>query len=118
MTSRIIEQKVRRADLTDLELKTQYGTLVKAVVDIQRAIIVAGMTMHSDGEELLLENGSKQSDLWGINLFLTHSEEEWIEYDSMINLRPAQGNYSRGVDDPLTRQKIQEIVNQLVTQDA
>ena len=76
--------------------------------------MIAGMTMHADGEETLLENGSKQANLWGINLYLQQSEDEWIEYNSMINLRPSQGNRSRGVDDPAIRQKIHEIVNLLV----
>ncbi len=78
--------------------------------------MVAGMAMHSDGEEILLKNGSKQGNLWGINLYLHQSDDEWIEYDSVINLRPSQGNDSRGVDDPATRQKIREIVNHLVKQ--
>src|SRR3989344_4315638 len=114
MPTKIIEQQVQQADLLDLELKSRYGALIKAVVDVERAIMIAGMTMHSDGEEVLLENGSKQADLWGINLYLQQSGEEWIEYDSVINLRPSQGNDSRGVDDPAIRQKIREIINQLV----
>lgn len=114
MPTRIIEQQVQKTDLSDLELKHRHGALVKAVVDIERAVIIAGMTMHSDGEEILLENGSKQAHLWGINLYLQESGEDWIEYDSMINLRPSQGNDSRGVDDPQIRQKIREIVNHLV----
>jgi len=116
MPVKIIEQQVQKADLLDLELKSKYGALVKAVVDIERAIMIAGMTMHSDGEETLLENGSKQADLWGINLYLQQSGNEWIEYDSVINLRPSQGNDSRGVDDPAIREKIREIVNHLVKQ--
>lgn len=114
MPTKFIEQQVQKTDLLDLELKSTYGSLVKAVVDIERAIMIAGMTMHSDGEEILLENGSKQADLWGINLYLQQSGDEWIEYDSVINLRPSHGNVSRGVDDPKIRQKIREIVNQLV----
>lgn len=114
MPTKIIEQQVQKTDLLDLELKSAYGALVKAVVDIEKAIIIAGMTMHSDGEEILLENGSKQANLWGINLYLQESGNEWIEYDSVINLRPSQGNASRGVDDPNVRQKIRDIVNQLV----
>lgn len=114
MPTKIIEQQVRKTDLLDLELKSTYGALIKAVVDIERAIMVAGMTMHSDGEEVLLESGSKQGDLWGINLYLQQSGDEWIEYDSVINLRPSHGNVSRGVDDPKIRQKIREIVHQLV----
>lgn len=70
--------------------------------------------MNSDGEEALLENGSEQIDLWGINLYLQESGDEWIEYDSVINLRPSQGNDSRGIDDPAIRSRIKEIVNRLV----
>lgn len=116
MPTKIIEQPLQKADLLDLELKSKYGALVKAVIDIEQAIMIAGMTMHSDGEEILLENGSKQADLWGINLYLQQSGDEWIEYDSVINLRPSQGNDSRGVDDPAIREKIREIVNHLVNQ--
>ena len=114
MPTKIIEQQVQKTDLLDLELKSTYGALVKAVVDVERAIMIAGMSMHSDGEEGLLKDGSKQADLWGINLYLQQSGDEWIEYDSVINLRPSHGNVSRGVDDPNIRQKIREIVNQLV----
>ena len=114
MPTKLIEQQVRKTDLLDLELKTRYGAFVKVVIDVKRAIMIAGMTMHSDGEDLLLENGSKQADLWGINLYLQQSGDEWIEYDSVINLRPSQGNETRGVEDPIIRQKIQGIVNLLV----
>lgn len=114
MPTKIIEYQVPKADLVDLELKSKYGALVKAVVDIERKIMIAGMTMHSDGEEALLDRGSKQADLWGVNLYLQQSGDEWIEYDSVINLRPSQGNDSRGVEDPVIREKIQEIVNHLV----
>jgi len=79
-----------------------------------RAVMIAGTSRHSDAETLLLEQGSKQADLWGINLYLKKSRDEWIEYDSMINLRPWQDNDSRGVDDLAIRQKIREIVDQLV----
>jgi hypothetical protein len=116
MPVKIIEQQIQKTDLLDLELKSRDGALVKAVVDIGKEIMIAGMTMHSDGEEVLLESGSKQVDLWGINLYLQQSGEDWIEYDSVINLRPSQGNSSRGVDDPVIRQKIREIVNQLIKQ--
>ena len=114
MPVKLIEQQVQKAELFDLELKGRYGGLVKAVVDVKRAILVAGVTMHSDAEEQLLEKGSEQSDLWGINLYLQESGDEWIEFDSVINLRPSQGNDSRGVDDPAIRQRIREIVNLLV----
>lgn len=116
MPVRIIKQPVQKNDLLDLELKSRYGALIKAVVDVEQAIMIAGMTMHSDGEEVLLENGSKQANLWGINLYLQQAGDEWIEYDSVINLRPSQGNDSRGIDDPAIQEKIREIVNHLVRQ--
>ena len=73
-----------------------------------------GGELHSDEESLLLEEGSKQKNLWGINIYPNKSGEELIEFDSMINLRPSQGNRSRDVLDPTARQKIKEIVTQLI----
>jgi hypothetical protein len=113
MQGKLIESCVSKAELIPLQLKG-YVSLVKAVVDIRRGIMIAGTSMHSDAKTLLLEQGSEQEDLWGINLYLKKSHAEWIEYDSMINLRPWQDNDSRGVDNPNIRNKIQEIVNQLV----
>jgi hypothetical protein len=116
MPVKVIEEPIKKAELSDLELKGRYGGLVKVVVDIRRVVMIAGVVMHADAEELLLESGSKQADLWGINLYPQQSDDEWIEYDSVINLRPSQGNDSRGVDDPIIRQKIRKIVDHLVKQ--
>ncbi|HQT95931.1 MAG TPA: DUF5674 family protein [Thermoanaerobaculaceae bacterium] len=91
-----------------------FGTLVKAVVDVDAGIIAVDAELHSDEEALLLENGSAQRDLWGINLYPEVDGEDWIEFDSMINLRPASGNRSRGVDDPAVRERIRAIVTRLV----
>ena len=114
MPIKIIEQQVSKADLLDLELKSRHGSLVKAVVDIERAVMIAGMTMHSDGEEMLLENGSKQKDLWGINIYPDKQGDHFIEYDSMINLRPSQNNRSRSVDSAQIRAKIIAVVRERV----
>ena len=92
-----------------------FGDLVKAVVDVSQGIMVVGGELHADEEALLLTDGSSQRDLWGINL---HPDEygrsDFIEFDSMINLRPSQGNRSRSVDDPAIRVEISEIVARLV----
>jgi len=109
----LIEKRVERAELSDLA-KERFGDLVKAVVDIKRGIMLVGAELHADEEALLLEQGSRQQDLWGINLYPGKFGDEFIEFDSMINVRPSQGNHSRGVNDPATRQKIKEIVCQLV----
>lgn len=91
-----------------------FGNLVKAVVDIKKEIMVVDANLHADEEGLLIENGSKQENLWGINLYPFEEDEEFIEFDSMINVRPRQNNRTRGVDDKKTREKIIKIVNKLV----
>lgn len=89
--------------------KDSFGDLVKAVVDIDREIVAIDAELHSDLEALCLENGSKQNCLWGINYYPDLEEEDFIEFDSMINLKPSQGNLSRGVKDEMIRQKIVKI---------
>ena len=90
--------------------------LGKAVVDIEKGVMAIGGAMHCDEESVLLEKGSSQWNLWGINIYPDKMGEEFIEYDSMINLRPSQGNYSRSIDDPQIREKITQIVWNLVDQ--
>jgi len=97
----------------------QFGDLVKAVVDIATGIMVIGGELHADEEAFLLDIGSEQRDLWGINLYPDQfGTDDFIEFDSMINLRPSQGNRTRSVDDAATRQAIVEIVATLVHADA
>jgi len=91
-----------------------FGDLVKAVVDLKLAIMAIDAELHADEEALLIESGSDQNDLWGINLYPEIAGADFIEYDSMINLRPSRGNRSRGVEDPEVRAHIQEIVADLV----
>lgn len=88
--------------------------MVKAVVDVTRRLMAVGGDLHSDEEAALLDDGSRQQDLWGINLYLEESDDDWIEYDSVVNLRPSSGNRSRGVDDPGLRDRIRHIVASLV----
>jgi len=88
--------------------------MVKAVVDLRRGILLLDADMHSDQEAEFLAEGSLQRDLWGINLYPGLAEADWLEFDSMINLRPSFGNRSRGVDDPATRDEIAALVRRLV----
>ncbi len=94
--------------------KNMFDNLVKAVVDIDKGVMAADAPMHSDEEAELIKNGSKQEDLWGINLYPGKRGEDFIEFDSMINIKPNQGNRSRGVKDVKIRNKIIKIVNKLV----
>lgn len=92
----------------------RFGDMVKAVVDLKRGIMLLDADMHADQEAELLAEGSAQRDLWGLNLYPELPEADWLEFDSMINLRPSFGNRSRGVDDPETQARIVDLVNQLV----
>ena len=100
-------------ELNDMA-KAMFGDLVKAVVDIKLKIMAVDAELHADEEALLIEKGSDQSHLWGINLYPELADPDFIEYDSMINLRPSQGNRSRGVDNPEIRESISKVVMDLV----
>lgn len=76
--------------------------------------MVVDSDMHADEEKYLLDTGSKQDNLWGINLYPDQNEESFIEFDSVINLRPRLNNFSRVVDDPKIREKIIQVVKKLV----
>ena len=110
---KLIEKPIKKSELLEIA-QERFGDLVKAVVDIKKGIMMVGAELHCDEESQLLEEGSEQQHLWGINIYPEKSQEEYIEFDSMINLRPSQGNRSRGVNDPAVCQKIIEIVRQLV----
>ncbi len=90
--------------------KDSFGTLVKAVVDVEKEIIAINGELHADEESLLLGKGSRQKDLWGINLYPELPESQFIEFDSLINIRPSVGNKSRNVESEQWRKRIIEIV--------
>ncbi len=110
---RIIKSPISRQELLKIA-EELFGDLIKAVVDIENGIMAIGGELHSDEEAVLLEQGSKQENLWGINIYPQEPKEKWIEFDSVINIRPAQGNRSRNVEDPKKREKIVQIVNSLI----
>ncbi len=112
----MVRTATTRGDLASIA-EGQFGDMLKAVVDVGRRVMAVGGELHADEEAALLEDGSRQGDLWGINLYPAERGDEWIEFDSMINIRPSQGNRSRGVDDPELRAAIREIVGSLVQGD-
>jgi hypothetical protein len=111
---KIIDKEITIQELRKMAQET-FGNMVKAVVDVKKEIMAVDAELHADEEAYLLENGSDQRNLWGINLYPEVSGDDFIEFDSMINLRPAQGNRSRGVEDAKTQEKIRLIVSTLVT---
>jgi hypothetical protein len=110
---RIVDAPIPLADVRELAHE-HFGDFVKAVVDVARGVMALGGELHADEEALLLEHGSRQPDLWGINVYPDAAPAEWIEYDSMINVRPAQGNRSRAVEDHALRDRIAGVVAALI----
>lgn len=106
---KVISDALAAAELKKMAAKL-FGDMVKAVVDVDREIIALDAELHSDLEALLLQNGSTQGSLWGINLYPAAANDEFVEFDSMINVRPSQGNRSRGVENQEIRGKIIQIV--------
>lgn len=116
MAIHIIKEPITRAELAEMA-KEEFGDLVKAVVDIGQEIMAVGGELHADEQVLLIEKeGSKNEFTWGINLYLKLTEEHWIEFDSMVNLKPAFGNRSRSVENPDIREKIKEIVKKFIAE--
>lgn len=109
-----IVDKISLSELKEMSKKMD-GNIVKADVDIDKEIIIVDMPMHFEGEQELLGQGSKQKDLWGINLLPAHfGTDAFIEYDSMINIKPHQNNSSMNVQSAETRQQIKGIVDRVV----
>ena len=109
----IIDNSITNKELSEIA-KTIFGDMVKGVVDIEKEIIAIDAELHADLEAILLEKGSEQENLWGINFYPEMDEEDFLEFDSMINIRPNQNNRSRGVDDENIRNKISEIVEKRI----
>ena len=111
---RVTESQPIPVDEVRTLARGRFGDMIKGVVDLRRGILLLDADMHADQEAELLADGSAQADLWGINLYPDCPDAEWLEFDSMINLRPSFGNRSRGIDDPGTQAAIAALVNRLV----
>ena len=109
----IINQAISRKILADMA-QNFYGEMVKGVVDIDRRIMALDAELHSDLEKFLLEDGSDQKSLWGINLYPDVEGDDFIEFDSLINISPRRNNFSRDVEDDAIRSQIRSIVNNLI----
>ena len=108
VTSRIDPQELVRQTLAFFE------DMVKYVVDVERGVAAVGGELHADAEEILLAEGSRQTDLWGANYYPGRGVDDCIEYTSLINIRPAQGNPSMLVEDGEIRSRIRELTSALI----
>lgn len=115
MKIRIVKNLIRRAELAEIA-REGFGDVVKAVVDVEQEIMALGGELHADEEvHLVEEEKSLREHTWGINLYPEKTGAEFIEFDSMINLKPAYGNRSRGVESPEVRARIEAVVRKLVS---
>ena len=109
----ILQNSIKRAELAALAENT-FGDMIKCVADIKLGLLALDAELHADLERLLIENGSAAEDLWGFNLYPEEEGEDFIEYDSLINIRSWQNNPSRDVQDPDIREAIMQIVGQFI----
>jgi hypothetical protein len=106
---RLITEPLTKTALQDIA-NERFGDMVKGVVDVEKGTLALGGELHADIEAFLLDHGSVQANLWGINLYPAMTFPELVEFDSMINIRPSQGNKSRGVENVDTQKQILEVV--------
>lgn len=115
MKTKIVKNTITLEELRTLA-REQYGDIIKVVVDVEQGIMGVGGELHVDIQSILLEKeNARGADTWGINLYLDKSGEDFIEFDSMINLKPNLGNRSRDIGDESIKIKIKKIVNRLIS---
>lgn len=110
---KFVDESITKEELRKMS-QSFAGGLVKAVVDVKKEVMVVDAPMHADEEKELLDKGSDQDNLWGINLYPYLPKDDFIEFDSMINVRPRLNNFTRGIDSKDLREKIISIVFKLV----
>lgn len=111
---KIVKDKIAIPELKEMA-KKMHDNLVKAMVDVKKEIMAVDAGLHADLMEFLIEEeNSEPKDVWGINIFPDKIGDDLIEFDSMMNVKPAFNNRTRGVDDENTRKKITDIINKLI----
>ena len=110
----ILQQPISRETLRTLAQNT-FGDMIKCVADVKEGLLALDADLHADLERMLLEHGSAQENLWGFNLWVEEDGEDFIEFDSLINIRSWQGNPSRDVEDPEIREAVKAIVQKFIS---
>ncbi len=110
---RIVHNKLSKDEVVTL-CEEYFGNFVKFVTDTDRQVVAVGGEMHADAEALLLKDGSKQSNLWGGNLYPENKPEERIQYESFINVRPRNDNFSMNIEDENIRERVRFLIETLI----
>jgi len=109
----ILDRKVEREELARL-VRDHFEDMVKYVVDVRQEAVAIGGELHADAEQLLLDSGSQQADLWGANYYPGRGPDGCIEFTALINIRPSQGNRSMEIGDPHVREAVRRITLDLI----
>ncbi len=109
----IVDHEISKAELRAIAAEC-FGDMVKGVADVDKGLLALSAELHADLEAMLLDAGSRQEALWGFNLYPDMDGGDFLEFDSLINIRPMQGNRSRGVEDKAIQRKIEELVEKWV----
>lgn len=113
----VLKERIDAAHLRAL-VQGYFEDMVKYVVDVERQVVAVGGEMHADAEEVLLEDGSRQGDLWGANYYPGRGREDCIEFTALINIRPSQGNRAMLIEDPEIRERVRQITYALIGEGA
>ena len=113
MIIKIIKEKISSQELKGIAEET-FGNMVKSAVDVEREILAVGGELHSDAEAILIEDGSKGNNVWGVNIYLNKPKKERIEFSALINIKPLSGNLSMEIQSPEIIKKITKIVDRLI----
>jgi hypothetical protein len=111
----VITDRIDATQLAEL-VERFFVDMVKYVVDVERGIAAVGGELHADAEQLLLESGSRQEGLWGANYYPGRGPDECVEFTSLINIRPSQGNPSMEIEDGPIRDRVRELTHRLIGQ--
>ncbi len=109
----IVNDKISESELREIA-KEFYIDMIKGAIDVEKEIVAFGGEWHMDANNKLIENGSKQNNIWGFNIYFNKLKEERLEYFSLINIRPGQGNRGMEIEDENLRKTIKEIIDKII----
>jgi hypothetical protein len=111
MPIHLLRERATPAQMT--EMLAELGSYIKFAVDIQRNIAVGGGELHADCEKILLEDGSRQEDIWGADW---DPFSQTVKFEALMNIRPRQNNPAMQILDPAIRAKVEAALRPLMEQ--
>jgi Protein of unknown function (DUF5674) len=109
----VLTQRIEPVQLRALVVRF-FADMVKFVADIERGVIAIGGELHADAEAVLLNQGSRQQDLWGANYYPGRGPDDCLEFTALINIRPSRGNRSMEIQNAAERTRIRDLAFRLI----